>query len=335
MTGCASRVVLSVLFFLVPASISTAQSSTTADYSPGTKGQAVPSGSQEPDGDSNVLQLRVNSNLVNVFTNVTDATGAIVGGLTKDDFAITEDGRPQRIAVFERQSEIPLNLVLAIDTSGSVRRDLPIEQEAARQFVHAILRTQDLMSLLEFSTNVRPVVPFTNQPGKIDRGLASLRAGPGTALYDAIRLGSHSLAPKHGRKVMILVTDGGDTANNVTYAEALEEALRGEVMVYSIIDVPIAASAGRDTGGEHALITLAEQTGGKYFYATQGGLTKAFSQVSEDLRTQYLIGYYPAHQAPGLSFHRIRVTVPRAAEDAFQIRYRTGYYVENQTSPTE
>jgi Ca-activated chloride channel family protein len=96
--------------------------------------------------------------------------------------------------------------------------------------------------------------------------------------------------------------------------------------------VPIAASAGRDTGGEHALITLAEQTGGKYFYASEGGLDKAFARVSDDLRTQYLIGYYPANQAPGLNFHRIRVTVPRAAAEAFDIRYRTGYYADTTAS---
>jgi Ca-activated chloride channel family protein len=169
-------------------------------------------------------------------------------------------------------------------------------------------------------------VPFTNQAGKIDRGLGSLRGGPATALYDAIFLAAQNLRPKQGRKVVLLVTDGGDTANSVTYAEALEEALRGEVMVYSIIDVPIAASAGRDLGGEHALITLAEQTGGKYFYASAGGLDKAFAQVSEDLRTQYLLGYYPANQVPGTTFHRIQVTIPRAAAEAFEIRYRTGYY---------
>ncbi len=278
--------------------------------------------------DGPVSVLHVNVKLVTVFTNVTDATGAIVGGLTKDDFAVTEDGRPQHISVFERQSELPLNLVLAIDTSGSVHKDLPLEQDAARRFVHALLRPQDLMSLMEFSTEVRPVVPFTNQAAKIDRGLGMLRGGPATALYDAIYLGSQNLASKKGRKVLLLVSDGGDTANTVTYADALEQALRGEVMVYSIIDVPIAASAGRDTGGEHALITLAEQTGGKYFYASEGGLDKAFAQVSEDLRTQYLIGYYPVNQRPGVDFHRIRVTVPRAAAESFDIRYRTGYYSE-------
>jgi Ca-activated chloride channel family protein len=282
--------------------------------------------------------LHMNVKLVNVFANVTDTTGAIVGGLSKEDFSVTEDGRPQKIAVFERQSELPLSLILAIDTSGSVRKDLPLEQEAARKFVHALLRPQDQLSLLEFSTEVRQVVGFTNQASRIDHGLSSLRGGPATALYDAIYLASENLAAignqgksglgKPGRKVLLLVTDGGDTANTVTYAEALEQALRGEVMVYSIIDVPIEASAGRDTGGEHALITLAEQTGGKYFYASAGGLDKAFAQVSEDLRTQYLLGYYPANQPPGLNFHRIHVTVPRAATEAFDIRYRTGYYAD-------
>jgi len=281
-----------------------------------------------PVAASNFPTLEVNVKLVNVFANVTDATGALVGGLTKEDFAVTEDGRPQRIAVFERQSELPLNLVLAVDTSGSVHKDLPLEQEAARKFVHALLRAQDQMSLFEFSTEVRQVVAFTNQVSRIDRGLSALRGGHATAVYDAIYLASQNLAGKSGRKVLVLVTDGGDTANTVTYAEALEQALRGEVMVYSIIDVPIEASAGRDTGGEHALITLAEQTGGKYFYATDGGLDKAFAQVSDDLRTQYLLGYYPAHQPPGLTFHRIRVSVPRASDEAFQIRYRTGYYAD-------
>jgi len=281
--------------------------------------------------------FKVSVKLVSVFTNVTDATGAIVGGLTKDDFSVTEDGRSQQIAVFERQSELPLSLVLAIDTSGSVHKDLPVEQEAARKFVHALLRGQDQISLMEFSTEVRQVVPFTNQASRIDRGLAALRGGPATALYDAIymasdKLSKQTVAGKPGRRVLVLVTDGGDTANTVTYAQALEQALRGEVMVYSIIDVPIEASAGRDTGGEHALITLAEQTGGKYFYANEGGLDKAFAKVSEDLRTQYLIGYYPSKQAPGVDFHRIRVTVPRAAAEAFDVRYRTGYYADSQSA---
>jgi Ca-activated chloride channel family protein len=275
--------------------------------------------------------LRVDVKLVNVYVNVSDRNGAIVGGLTREDFSVTEDGRPQQIAVFERQSELPLNLTLAIDTSGSVKKDLAEEADAAHRFVHVILRPQDQMSLLQFATDVRELTPFTNKVALIDRGLSQLRADYATALYDAILLGSEGLGRKDGRKVLVLVSDGGDTAKSTTYAQALESALRHEVMIYSIIDVPVEASAGRDLGGEHALITLAEETGGKSFYVTEGGLDKAFAQVSDDLRTQYLIGYYPQHQEPGRIFHRIDVSVPRAAAQDFKVRHKTGYYGDGPT----
>jgi len=272
--------------------------------------------------------LRVDVKLVNVFVNVTDRNGAIVGGLTRDDFALTEDGKPQQIAVFERQSELPLNLTLAIDTSGSVHKDMTEEADAARRFTHALLRPHDQMSLLQFATDVRELTPFTNKEALIDRGLGQLRGDNATAFYDAVYLGSQRLGSKEGRKVLVVVSDGDDTAKSTTYAQALEGALRNEVMIYTIIDVPIEASAGRDLGGEHALITLAEQTGGKSFYESDGGLDKAFARVSDDLRTQYLLGYYPHNQVKGMAFHRVQVTVPRAAQDAFNIRHKTGYYMD-------
>jgi len=281
-----------------------------------------------PAQDSGIT-LHVDVKLVNVFVNVTDANGAIVGGLTRDDFAIAEDGRHQDIAVFERQSELPLNLTLAIDTSASTYKDRGLEQEAAKRFVRALLRSQDQMSVLEFDTFVSELTPFTNKVAQIDHGLDRMRGEGGTALYDAIYLGSERLGKKDGRKVLVLVSDGGDTVKGTTYSQALELALRNEVMIYSIIDVPIEASAGRDLGGEHALITLSEQTGGKSFYASAGGLDKAFAQVSDDLRTQYVLGYYPHHQEPGRVFHRLNVTIPRAANEAFNLRYRTGYYADS------
>jgi len=278
------------------------------------------------------LTLHVDVKLVNVFVNVTDRNGAIVAGLTREDFALTEDGRPQQIAVFERQSELPLNLTLAIDTSGSVHKDMADEADAAKRFVHAILRPQDQMSLLQFATEVRELTPFTNKVSQIDHGLGQLRGDWATALYDAICLASDRLGKKEGRsprRVLVVVSDGDDTAKTTTYAQALEAALRNEVMIYSIIDVPIEASAGRDLGGEHALITLAEQTGGKSFYENDGGLDKAFARVSDDLRTQYLLGYYPKNQEPGRAFHRVQVTVPRAAANEFNIRHKTGYYLDS------
>lgn len=272
--------------------------------------------------------LRLDVKLVSLFVNVTDQKGAIVGGLTQEDFKITEDGRLQKISLFERQSEMPLKLTLAIDTSSSTYKDRGNEQQAAKKFVHAMLRTQDEMSVIEFDTFVTELTGFTNKVSLIDHGLDHMRGEGGTALYDAIYLGSKSLGKKDGRKVLVLVTDGGDTVKGQTYEDALEQALRNEVMIYSIIDVPIEASAGRDIGGEHALITLSEQTGGKYFYVDAGGLDKAFARVSDDLRTQYLIGYYPHNQVPGLNFHRVDVTIPRAAPDAFNVRHKTGYYAD-------
>ncbi len=282
-------------------------------------GLALPARTQD-------MTLHVDVRLVNVFVNVTDKNGSIVGGLTRDDFAVTEDGRPQQIAVFEKQSEMPLNLTLAIDTSGSVKKDLSEEAGAARRFAHAIVRQQDKMSVLQFATEVRELTPFTNNLGQIDRGLGQLHSDFATALYDAIYLGSERLATRDGRKVLVVVSDGDDTVQSTTYAQALEQALRSEVMIYSLIDVPIEASAGRDTGGEHALITLSEQTGGKYYYVGAGGLDVAFKQVSDDLRTQYLLGYYPHNQEPGRIFHRIKVTVPRASDSDFDVRHTTGYY---------
>jgi Ca-activated chloride channel homolog len=280
---------------------------------------------QEP-----VATFHVKVPLVNIFVNVTDRNGAIVGGLTKDDFAIYEDGRPQTVSFFDRESAMPLNLVLAIDTSGSVHKDISDEVAAAKRFVGVILRQQDQMSVLQFATTVQVLAPFTNKVSVIDRSLDRLRPDWSSAVYDAICQGSESLGGKDGRKVLVIVSDGDDTANTSTYAQALEAALRNEVMIYPLIDVPIEASAGRDTGGEHALITLAEQTGGKHFYVSEGGLDKAFARVSDDLRTQYVLGYYPHHQLPGTNFHRIVVTIPRAAQDEFNIRNKTGYYADSQ-----
>ena len=268
--------------------------------------------------------ISVNVRLVNVFVNVTDDKGAPVPGLTKDEFQLSEDNHPQKIAVFERQSELPLEIVLAIDTSGSVHKDLGVEQDAAKHFVHSLLRPVDHLDLMEFADNVREVIFFTNNAGRIDRGLNDMGRGAATALYSGVYLASQSLAPRSGRKVLVIISDGGNTVKGTTYDQALEQALRGEVMVYPIIDVPISASAGRDLAGEHALITLAQETGGKYYYADATSLDRTFAQLSEDLRTQYLLGYYPSNRS-GSGFRSISVKL-RSPGDGYIIRNRPGYY---------
>ncbi len=275
--------------------------------------------------------FKVNVRLVNVFTIVTDESGAPVGNLTKGDFHVFEDGKEQEIAVFARESELPLSIVLAVDASLSTRKDLPLELESARRFADVILRPVDAVSIYQFSQYVTEVIPFTGDLRVIDRGIARIQSQSSTALYDAIYLGSRALISREGRKVLVVITDGGDTSSKVSYSEAVRAAQTAETIVYSIIMVPIEASAGRDIGGEHALIQISHDTGGKYYYASdRNGLDKAFKQISEELRTQYLVAYYPAQRTGG-EFRKIKVVVePQAAENIpagkLRVRHRTGYY---------
>ena len=272
--------------------------------------------------------IKVDVKLVNVFVTVTDDHGAPVGGLIKDNFELLEDGAPQTISVFDKQSALPLSIVMDIDTSLSTRKDLPLELTSAKRFAHAILRPVDALCLYEFSETVDEVVPFTADLKTIDRGIDRVHYGAATALYDAIYLSAHAVDRRQGRKVMVIITDGGDTISRVDYKEAVRAAQEAEAIVYSIIVVPIEASAGRDLGGEHALIQISEDTGGKYFYATSvPQLDEAFAKISDELRTQYLLAYYPSRHSSDSNFRHIEVKVTgTAAASAFVVRHRAGYY---------
>ena len=283
----------------------------------------LPCNAQEPD-----TTFKVNVKLVNVFVTVTDERGAPVASLKKDNFEVREDGKEQKISVFDKESALPLSIVLAVDTSLSTRKDLPLELASARRFAHAILRPIDALSVYQFSEIVNEVVPFTSDLSRIDRGIDRIRMGSATAMYDALFLGSQALEPRQGRKVMVIITDGGDTMSKVDYKEAVRAAEEAEAILYSIIVVPIEASAGRDTGGEHALIQLSDDTGGKYFYAKSlSQLDDAFRQISDELRTQYLLAYYPSQRLSDSEFRRILVTVNGLpASSNFKVRNRIGYY---------
>ena len=273
--------------------------------------------------------FKVDVRLVNVFATVVDAHGAPVATLQKDDFQVLEDGIPQQIAVFHRESELPLSIVLAVDTSLSTRKDIRLELDSARRFAHSILRPVDALALYQFSEYVDEVTPFTSNLGEIDRGIERVHVGAATALYDAIYLGSLTLEERQGRKVLVIITDGGDTASKVDYAEAVREAQQAEAIVYSIIVVPIEASAGRNTGGEHALIEISRATGGKYYYASSlPDLDSAFRQISDELRTQYLLAYYPKQRLADSDFRQIEVRILPSSEGGarYTARHRTGYY---------
>ena len=274
--------------------------------------------------------ISVNVKLVNVFASVADSGGTPVGGLQKEDFRIFEDGIEQKLSVFERQSELPLSIAMALDTSMSTRKDLPLEVASARKFAHTLLRPVDSIALYDFSTYVSQALSFTNNEHSLDAALEHLQTGAATALYDAIYLSAQSLERRQGRKVIVLITDGGDTSSKTDYPEALRAAQISEAIIYSIIMVPIEADAGRDTGGEHALIQLSRDTGGKYYYATSlPQLDEAFRQIGNELRTQYLLAYYPISRR-GDEFRRITVELTAEAQKRahreLYVRHRAGYY---------
>lgn len=272
--------------------------------------------------------VRVDVKLVNVFATVTDQHGSPIANLKQDNFLLKEDGRDQKISVFARESALPLSIVVAVDTSLSTRRDLPLELQSARRFAHAILRPVDALSLYSFSEVVSEVVPFTSDLKQIDRGVDRIRLGSATALYDALYLASQALDNRQGRKVMVVITDGGDTVSKTDYHQAVRAAQEAEAILYSIIVIPIEANAGRDTGGEHALIQLSNDTGGKYFYASSlSQLDDAFRQISDELRTQYLLAYYPSQKLSDSEFRRIQVSIlGTPSSNNYKVRHRSGYY---------
>jgi Ca-activated chloride channel family protein len=296
-------------------------------HPPDTQKSTASEGDEQP-----TTTFKVNVKLVSVFTTVTDSGGAPVSSLKQEDFQVFEDGKPQQIAVFHRESELPLSIVVAIDTSLSTRGDQKLELESARRFAHTILRPIDGLSLFQFSEVVDQLTPFTADLRTIDRAINRVHSGAATALYDTLYLASDALLDRRGRKVMVVITDGGDTVSKINYQEAMREAQQAEVILYSIIIVPIENSAGRDTGGEHALIQLSRDTGGKYFYASgTPQLDAAFRQISDELRTQYMIAYYPSARLTDSDFRRIDIKINPASTSYpnpadLLVRNRTGYY---------
>jgi Ca-activated chloride channel homolog len=297
---------------------------TTAQQNPPQQNRAHSPGQSEP-----TTTLHVDVKLVNVFVTVTDEHGAPIGGLTKENFVLKEDGQEQKIAVFDKESALPLSIALAIDTSLSTRHDLPLEQASAKRFAHTILRPVDALSVYGFSQVARESTPgYTADLKRIDEAIDHIHLGESTAMYDAIYVVSRALDHRKGRKVIVLITDGEDVDSKIEYKEALRAAEEAEALIYSVIIVPIEASAGREIGGEHALIQLSEDTGGKYYYATSAAqLDDAFRKISDELRTQYLLAYYPSQRTSFSEFRRIGVKVTGAPEAAgYRVRHRAGYY---------
>jgi Ca-activated chloride channel family protein len=266
--------------------------------------------------------------LVRLLVTAKDQQGQLAGSLDAKDFTILDCGVPQSISVFERNTEFPLSVSVLIDVSGSTGKDLRYEVTSVEKFLRALLgqgNEKDMASIYSFSDTITLLSSFTRRESRLTSSLREVHPDGGTSMYDAISLASTGLRDRSGRHVMIVVTDGGDTTSKLKYRDALESAQRAEAAIYGILVVPINNDAGRNTGGEHALQTLAAGTGGRIFAPSVGPqLDKAFADILKDLRTQYLLGYYPRNlpeDAP--AFHPVRVEMARKD---LRAQTRAGYY---------
>ena len=270
----------------------------------------------------------VRVNLVRLLVAAHDRRGAVLSNLNKDDFRIYDSGTAQPIAFFERNTSLPLSMAILIDTSASTIIDLHSEAESVLKFLPSLLGSgnpDDTFALFTFNWRINVEEDYSRNAKAADRVLRSLKGEGGTSLYDAIYLASGTLQNRTGRHVMVIVTDGGDTTSYKHYEDALTAAQRSDVVLYPIVMIPIAGDAGRNLGGEHALATLSNSTGGRIFYPESfQRLDQSFAEILSDLRTQYLLAYYP-QGVPGQRGVYHPITVRTLRED-IGIRTRTGYY---------
>lgn len=297
----------------------------------------LPAQAQQQEQQPPVFRKQVN--LVNVFFNVKDKHGALAPNLKKDDFQVLEDGKPQTIRYFAAESNQPLTLGILIDSSGSMQHMLPEEKIVAGDFLRQVLTDKDLAFVESFDVNVDLLQDLTNQVGLLRRGLERARInvgggssgipgigqGPvpisnpkGTLLYDGVYLASDEILSRQvGRKAVVVLTDGVDQGSRTKLKEAIEAAQKADVIVYVLlISDPQYGSDPHDTG------QMAEQTGGRLITINNPDkLNKAFSEISNELRSQYSIGYYPANEKHDGSFRKIEIKA-----NGYKIQARKGYY---------
>jgi Ca-activated chloride channel family protein len=274
--------------------------------------------------------------LVRVLTTVRNPQGQLVGALNKEDFSIFDNGVRQEVAHFERQTAQPLSVTLLVDTSLSTAKDLRYETDSVSRFLKAVYaegNPLDAVSLYSFNYDVTLLASFTRRRERLDGAMKSLQPRSGTSLYDAIYLACQNLEMREGRRVLIVVTDGGDTTSSKKYRDALDAVQRADAVLYAILVMPITNDAGRSVGGENALKSLASDTAGRVFTPSVMGpaVDAAFTDILKELRTQYFLGYYP-RGVPSVagSYHRLEVKV-RSPD--LQVNARSGYYEEVERKP--
>jgi Ca-activated chloride channel homolog len=269
--------------------------------------------------------IRVEVNLVSVIASVLDQNNRPVPDLQRDQFEIYEEGKPQKIETFEPDTQQPLDLALMIDSSLSEVKELQFETEAAARFIAQVVRPEDRVGIFQFADTVTQLAGFSGNVPQLQAAVRHVSPGDGTALYDAVYLGSDALgkAPSDRRKVLILITDAGETTSRADFETARRGALRAEALLYTIVIRPVKGENGRNTAGEHALETIADSTGGAMYYPDGiSQLDSIFDRINRELRTQYRLGYYPQPRPPQGVYRSIEVRV----KGNYKVRYRKSYY---------
>ena len=289
--------------------------------------------------DATAPVFQSNVRLVHILANVKDRNGAPVGGLESRNFEIRDNGVLQQINIFERQTEQPLSIAVLLDDSGSTAIDIKYETDSVTRFVRAVTRSgnpQDTVALYTFNWEVVKQTGFIRDPAPIDRRLRELHGIGGTALFDAILLASRDIQDRPGRKVLIIVTDGGDNLSKTTFQRAAEAAQLADAVIFPILVMPVTVDAGRNIGGENALTTFAERTGGHVFQPTLGAaIDKAFDGILRDLRTQYFLAFYPKNVPLSTErFHTLTLTtLGESADPSWKVSARSGYYGDALPAP--
>jgi len=296
--------------------------------------------------DANTTTLNVNVNLVDIYFSVHDK-GGFITSLKNGDCGLFEDGKLQTLKNFTQEKNLPLTIGILLDTSGSQQNVLPLEQESGATFLSNVLTPKDEAFLISFDVNVDLLSDYTNNAHEIKRaidhasintasssaGIPGIGGGPmptsnprGTLLFDAVYLAAHDkLRSETGRKIIVMLTDGGDQGSQETLKSATEAAQKANAIIYVILIADRAYHQGSvfDTS-ERDMYQLAQDTGGRVINVGHDGkkLEAAFDQIQDELRTQYLVSYTPLNKTADGKFRKINIDCGKGAT----VQARKGYY---------
>lgn len=305
---------------------------TPAQSPPPETPKSNPPAPSSDDVDNSLTTIVKTVNEVNVVFTVTDKHGHYVKDLKKDDFKVLDDNKPaQQIRSFRTETDLPLQVGLLVDASNSVRDRFRFEQESAIEFLNQIIRPNyDKAFVIGFDTTPEITQDFTDNSEMLSRGVRALRAGGGTAMYDALYFACRDKlrsAPRTGpvRRAIILLSDGEDNQSRVTREEAIEMAQRAEVIVYTIST----NITGVKKQGDKVLERIADATGGRAFFPFQlRDVSNAFSEIQDELRSQYALAYIPEDFRPDGRFRSIQIVAHDQKQ--FHVRARRGYYAPSR-----